>query len=72
MLPPMSTEDQIAKLTKDLQNMQKLAQDHHNAWQQHLGATGYIQAQLAELQAAKAKEPGKPNVEPPTPSMVTG
>jgi hypothetical protein len=51
----MSADEQIAKLTKDLQNMQKLAQDHHNASQQALGAAGYIQGQLIELQAAKAK-----------------
>jgi hypothetical protein len=35
--------------------MQKLAQDHHNASQQALGAAGYIQGQLIDLQAAKAK-----------------
>jgi len=53
----MSTDEQIAKLTKDLANMRKLAQDHHNASQQHLGAAAYIEGQLAELQDAKAKEP---------------
>lgn len=53
----MSTDEQIAKLTKDLANMRKLAQDHHNASQQHLGAAAYIEGQIVELQAAKAKEP---------------
>ncbi len=50
----MTTDEQIAKLTKDLANMRKLAQDHHNASQQHLGAAAYIEGQLVELQAAKA------------------
>ncbi len=49
-----TTDEQIAKLTKDLANMRKLAQDHHNASQQHLGAAAYIEGQLVELQAAKA------------------
>lgn len=53
----MSTEAQIAKLTKDLANMRKLAQDHHNASQQHLGAAAYIEGQLVELQAARATPP---------------
>jgi len=53
----MTTDEQIAKLNKDLQNMRKLAQDHHNASQQHLGAAAYIEGQIVQLQAAKAKEP---------------
>jgi len=53
----MSTDEQIAKLNKDLQNMRKLAQDHHNASQQHLGAAAYIEGQLVELQAARATPP---------------
>ncbi len=58
----MSTDEQIAKLKTDLERMHKAAQDHRDAWQQHLGAAGYIQGRIAELQAEaqKAPEPQEP------------
>lgn len=58
----MNTEAQISKLKTDLERMQKAAQDHRDAWQQHLGAAGYIQGRIVELQAEaqKAPEPQEP------------
>ena len=76
----MSTDEQIAKLTKDLERLRKQAQDYHNMAQMSLGAAQYAEGQLLELKAAKAKESpkappakteptpdAKPNVEPPMP-----
>ena len=81
----MSTDEQIAKLTKDLERLRKQAQDYHNMAQMSLGAAQYAEGQLLELKAAKAKESpkappaktkpaptAKPNVAPPMMSQATG
>ena len=53
----MSTDKQLAKLQTDLERMRKLAQDHHNAYQQHLGAAGYIEGRILEIRAEQQPEP---------------
>lgn len=56
----MTTEDQIKKLKSDLENMQKAAQKHQEAMQQHLGACGYIQGRIIELEVEGKKEQAAP------------